>query len=185
WPKSDISDFGGGGGLGRGVSKARRAAAFLAFIASMLLTATASAADDDFAYGRRLYLDKAQCAYCHGWAADGAGEPQANGGAANLRDTKMNRDQLIEIILCGRPGTPMPHFDEQAYTDQRCYGLSEAELGGKTPSLPPGATLQKREAAAVADYLLAKVIGRGVVTREECEEVYGAGARSCGQYPGK
>src|SRR5262249_57270184 len=72
WPKSDISDFGGGGGLGRGVSKARRAAAFLAFIASMLLTATASAADDDFAYGRRLYLDKAQCAYCHGWAADGA-----------------------------------------------------------------------------------------------------------------
>jgi mono/diheme cytochrome c family protein len=151
----------------------------------LLATLGASAADDDFAYGRRLYLDKAQCAYCHGWAADGAGEPQSNGGAANLRDTKMNRDQLIEIILCGRPGTPMPHFDEQAYTDQRCYGLSEADLGGKTPSLPPGATLQKREAAAIADYLLAKVIGRGPVTREECEEVYGERGRSCGQYPSK
>jgi hypothetical protein len=164
-----------------------RAAAFLAIIASMELAAlTASAADDDFAYGRRLYLDKAQCAYCHGWAADGAGEPQSNGGAANLRDTKMNRDQLIEIILCGRPGTPMPHFDEQAYTDQRCYGLSEAELGPKTPSLPPGATLQKREASAIADYLLAKVIGRGPVTREECEEVFSErGARACGQYPAK
>jgi hypothetical protein len=173
-----------GGGLGRGV--AGRAAAFLTLLTIPLLLPSASAADDDFAYGRRLYLDKAQCAYCHGWAADGAGEPQSNGGAANLRDTKMNRDQLIEIILCGRPGTPMPHFDEQAYTDQRCYGLSEAELGGKTPSLPPGATLQKREAAAIADYLLAKVIGRGPVTREECEEVFSErGARSCVQYPAK
>jgi hypothetical protein len=173
--------------LGRGVPKARRVSSLslVAALSLVALTLGAHAADDDFAYGRRLYLDKAQCAYCHGWAADGAGEPQSNGGAANLRDTKMNRDQLIEIILCGRPGTPMPHFDEQAYTDQRCYGLSEADLGGKTPSLPPGATLQKREASAIADYLLAKVIGRGGVTREECEEAYGPGARSCGQYPGK
>src|SRR5712672_4366854 len=116
--------------------------ALLAYITALLATLPAHAADDDFAYGRRLYLDKAQCSYCHGWAADGAGEPQSNGGAANLRDTRMNRDQLIEVILCGRPATPMPHFDEQAYTDQRCYGLSEAELGPKTPSLPPGATLQ-------------------------------------------
>jgi hypothetical protein len=28
---------------------------------------------DDFAYARRLYQDKAQCSFCHGWAADGAG----------------------------------------------------------------------------------------------------------------
>src|SRR5229473_193723 len=135
----------------------------------ILLAPLAAHAADDFAYGRRLYLDKAQCSYCHGWAADGAGEPQSNGGAANLRDSRMNRDQLIEVILCGRPATPMPHFDELAYTDNRCYGLSEAELGPKVPSLPPGSTLQKREAAAIADYLLAKVIGRGVVTRDECE----------------
>jgi mono/diheme cytochrome c family protein len=155
--------------------------ALLATIPILLATLTAQA--DDFAYGRRLYLDKAQCSYCHGWAADGAGEPQSNGGAANLRDSRMNRDQLIEVILCGRPATPMPHFDEFAYTDQRCYGLSEAELGAKVPSLPPGSTLQKREAAAIADYLLAKVIGRGAVTREECEEAFGQGARSCGQYP--
>ena len=173
-----------GEGGGEGVTATCRVTllSLLAALPLLLVSLAASAADDDFAYGRRLYLDKAQCSYCHGWAADGAGEPQSNGGAANLRDTKMNRDQLIEIILCGRPGTPMPHFDEQAYTDQRCYGLSEAELGPKVPSLPPGATLQKREAAAIADYLLAKVIGRGPVTRAECEEMFGAGARSCGEY---
>jgi mono/diheme cytochrome c family protein len=140
---------------------------------------------DDFAFARRLYLDKAQCSYCHGWAADGAGEPQSNGGAANLRQSFLNRDQLIEVIMCGRPGTPMPHYDDLAYTDKRCYGVTEAELGAQRPSPPPTTTLQKREIEAVADYLLAKVINRGPVTRGECEEMFGQGARSCGQYPSK
>ena len=87
-----------GEGGGEGVTAACRVSSLSLFaaLALLLTTLTASAADDDFAYGRRLYLDKAQCAYCHGWAADGAGEPQSNGGAANLRDTKMNRDQLVE-----------------------------------------------------------------------------------------
>jgi mono/diheme cytochrome c family protein len=156
--------------------------------AALLATAFAAAtgaAVDDFAYGRRLYLDKAQCSYCHGWAADGAGEPQSNGGAANLRQSFLNREQLIEVIMCGRPGTPMPHYDEAAYTDKRCYGMTEAELGTSVPALPPGATLQKREVEAIADYLLAKFIGRGGVTREECEEAFGAGARACSGYPAK
>jgi mono/diheme cytochrome c family protein len=138
---------------------------------------------DDFAYARRLYQDKAQCSFCHGWAADGAGEPQSNGGAANLRNSFLNRDQLIEVIMCGRPGTPMPHFDEQAYTDDRCYGMTAAELGPQAPALPPGSTLRKREAEVIADYLLARIIGHGPVTREECEEVFGEHARTCGQYP--
>jgi mono/diheme cytochrome c family protein len=151
-------------------------------VAFVVAPLAAQAADE---YARRLYLDKAQCAYCHGWAADGAGEPQSNGGAASLRQSHLNREQLIEVIMCGRPATPMPHFDELAYTDKRCYGMTEAELGTQTPALPPGATLQKREVEALADYLLAKIIGRGPITREECEETFGSGARSCGQYPAK
>ena len=140
---------------------------------------------DDFDYARRLYLDKAQCAFCHGWAGDGAGEPQSNGGAASLRQSFLNREQLVEVIMCGRPGTPMPRFDEDAYTDKRCYDITEAELGPNTPTLPPGSTLQKREAEAIADYIVAKLIGRGAVTREECLEVFGQDARSCGDYPPK
>jgi mono/diheme cytochrome c family protein len=148
--------------------------------------AAAPARADDYAFGRRLFLDKAQCLYCHGWAGDGAGEPQSNGAAANLRATPLRRDQLVEVITCGVPGKAMPHFDEQAYTDKRCYGVTEAELGRDTPALPPGSTLNRREIEAVADYLLAKVIGRGaVITREECEEAYGEGARQCERYPAK
>jgi mono/diheme cytochrome c family protein len=159
------------------------ACALLAFVI-VQVGVTASSADD-FTYGRRLYLDKAQCSYCHGWAADGAGDPQSNGGGANLRQSFLNRAQVIEVIMCGRPGTPMPRYDEDAYTDPRCYGMTEAELGAKTPGLPPGSILQRREVEAVADYLLAKIIGRGPVTREECEEAFGTGARSCGEYPAK
>ena len=138
-------------------------------------------AADDFSYGRRLFLDKAQCSYCHGWAGDGAGEPQSNGGAANLRGSSLARDQLIEVIACGIPGTPMPHFDELGYTDKRCYDMTEAELGSRTPGQPHSTTLQRREIEVLADYLLAKIIRRGPVTRAECEETFGAGARSCGE----
>jgi hypothetical protein len=145
--------------------------------------AVATSHADDFAFGRPLSLDKAQCLYCHGWAGDGAGEPQSNGAAANLRVSPLKREQLIEVITCGVPGKAMPHFDEEAYADRRCYGVTEAELGRDTPPLPPGSTLNKRE-IEVADYLLAKVVGRGrVIAREECEEAYGAGARESVRYP--
>jgi hypothetical protein len=118
----------------------------------MLLIAAAwlspAAADDDFAYGRRLFLDKAECSFCHGWAGDGSGHPKSPGRAANLRKSQLGRDALVTVILCGIPGTAMPHFDELAYTDQRCYGMTEAELGARTPTLPPSTTLQRREASA-------------------------------------
>ncbi|HZN32056.1 MAG TPA: c-type cytochrome [Xanthobacteraceae bacterium] len=171
--------------IGRSSGSWSVAGALAMLLLAAALAAATGAAADDFAYGRRLYLDKAQCSYCHGWAADGAGEPQSNGGAANLRQSFLNREQLIEVIMCGRPGTPMPHYDEAAYTDKRCYGMTEAELGTSVPALPPGSTLQKREVEAIADYLLAKFIGRGAVTHEECEEVFGTGGRACGQYPAK
>ena len=152
----------------------------------MIVVASATAgAQDDFSYARRLYLDKAQCSYCHGWAGDGAGEGQSNGGAANLRQTRLNREQLVMVIMCGRPGTAMPHFDESAYSDKRCYGMTETQLGSRTPALPPGSTLQAREAEAIADYLLAKFVGRGAATRTECEESFGKGARACGEYSAK
>src|SRR5271154_144982 len=89
-------------------------AAFAAIVATAVSVPGAAAADDDFVYGRRIFQQKAQCPYCHGWAGDGSGEPQSSGGAANLRETKLTRDQLIEVISCGVPGKAMPRFDDQA-----------------------------------------------------------------------
>jgi mono/diheme cytochrome c family protein len=155
----------------------------LAAIALCLLLATPAFAQD-FSHGRRLYLEKADCQYCHGWAGDGAGGGQSPGGAANLRKSQLDRANLITVIRCGIPGTAMPHFEEEAYSDQRCYGMTEAELGSRTPPLPPSTTLPRRDIEVIADYLLAKVIGRGPVTREECFETLGERVRSCSDLPG-
>jgi Cytochrome C oxidase, cbb3-type, subunit III len=140
---------------------------------------------DDFSFGRRIFQDKAQCVFCHGWAGDGAGAPQSSGGAANLRETKLTRDQMIEVISCGRPSTAMPRFDDQAYAEKRCYGgVTEAALGQDLPSLPPGSLLQRREIEALADFLEAKIINHGPVTRDECLEAFGErAANTCAQYP--
>ena len=157
----------------------------LATAAMALIALSQGTLADDFAYGRRLFLEKAECSFCHGWPGDGSGHPQSPGRAANLRQSKLDRDSLIMVISCGIPGTAMPHFDEQAYTDKRCYGMTEAELGSRVPTLPPSTTLQKREIEIVADYLKAKIIGRGEITREECIENFGEHARSCDDYPAK
>jgi hypothetical protein len=155
-------------------------------IAGLLLTAitfASGASAQDFERGRRIFLEKADCAYCHGWAGDGAGQGQSPGGAANLRRSLLAREALITVISCGVPGTAMPHFDEGAYTDTRCYGVTEAELGSRTPPFPPSTTLVKREIDVLIDYLQAKIIGRGPITRAECLENFGERARSCNDYP--
>jgi hypothetical protein len=141
-------------------------------VAMAIVAVTTSAAAQDFSHGRRLFLEKADCQYCHGWAGDGAGGAQSPGGAANLRKSQLDRATLITVIRCGIPSTAMPHFEEEAYSDQRCYGMTEAELGSRTPPLE-----------VIADYLLAKVIGRGPVTREECFETLGERVRSCSDLP--
>ena len=126
-----------------------RALSFAAGIAGALVCASAAHAQNvDF--GKRIYHDKAVCSYCHGWAGDGAGEGQSSGGAADLRKTPLDRAQLIEVIKCGIPGKAMPHFDEAAYTDKRCYNSTEADMGANKPPLPPGSVLSQREIEALA-----------------------------------
>jgi mono/diheme cytochrome c family protein len=176
------------------VTKSCRSEQAVSYLATalfaLLITAALSPrarADDDFSYGRRIFKDKAQCVYCHGWAGDGAGEPQSSGGAANLRETKLTREQLIEVISCGIPGKAMPRFDDAAYSEKRCYnGVSEATVGQYLPPLPPGSVLTGREIGALVDFLQAKIISHGPPTREECIEAFGErAARTCSQYPEK
>ena len=158
-------------------------AGFIALVVALAPPGARAQPADASAFGKRLYHDKALCSYCHGWAGDGAGEGQSSGGAADLRKTPLTREQLIEIVKCGVPGKAMPHFDEAAYSDKRCYDSTDADLGSNTPPLPPGSVLSQREIEAVVDYLRAKMVGRGPITREECTEILGERVRSCADYP--
>jgi hypothetical protein len=130
-----------------------------AAVAVLTLVAGPAVAQDT-SFGQRLFQDKADCQFCHGINGDGRGDPRSPGRAANLHETTLTRSQLIEVIGCGRPGTEMPHFDKYAYEDTDCYGLKGKDLGGDAPHDPHSTGLTKREIEAVADYVIAKFVGK-------------------------
>ena len=127
----------------------------------------------------RIFRTKGDCQSCHGWAADGRKMDSQMPDGANLRTTKLDRDKLIIAIKCGVPGKAMPAFDRLAYSDGRCYGMTQAALT-KLGGLPdPPATLQVREIESVADFLFAKVVGKGPMDREKCIEYFGSEVEAC------
>jgi len=128
--------------------------------AAALLAWTNAAGAQDMSFGQRLFQEKADCQFCHGVNGDGHGDPRSPGKAPDLHKTRLDREQLIEVIACGRPGSEMPHFDKYAYEDKSCYGLSAAELGKNVPPEPHSTSLTKREITALADYILTSFVGK-------------------------
>jgi hypothetical protein len=134
---------------------------------------------ESVAAGMRIFRTKGDCQACHGWAADGRKMDTQMPDGANLRTTKLDRDKLIIAIKCGVPGKAMPAFDRLAYSDGRCYGMTQAALN-KLGGLPdPPATLQPREIESVTDFLLAKVVGKGPMDRAKCIEYFGTEVEAC------
>jgi hypothetical protein len=102
---------------------------------------------------------------------------------ANLRESVLDRETLILLIKCGRPGTGMPPFDKFAYSDGRCYGLKQADLKSPARQMPdPPATLQAREIDAIADFMFAKIIGKGPMDRAKCIDYWGSDVEACGEF---
>jgi mono/diheme cytochrome c family protein len=127
---------------------------------AVIVIGLGAARAQNVSFGERLFRDKADCQFCHGIDGDGRGDPRSPGRAANLQGTQLNRDQLIEVIACGRPGTEMPHFDKYAYEDTDCYGLKGKDLGADAPHYPHSTPLTRREIEAVADYIIATFVGK-------------------------
>ena len=170
-------------------SRIRRAVVTFAMLAGMLLVAPVHLAAQtpdasDVAEGARLFRQKGNCQSCHGWAGDGRKMDSQMPDGANLRETSLDRTALIMTIKCGLPGTGMPPFDKFAYSDGRCYGLKQADLrqAGQRLSDPP-ATLQNREIEFIADFMFAKMIGKGPMNHEKCIEFWGQEAEACAEFP--
>jgi len=137
----------------------------------------------DIADGMRLYQQKGNCQACHGWAGDGRKTDSQMPDGANLRDTKLNRSGLVMTIKCGRLNSQMPAFDKFAYTDGRCYGKTQADLKSYATRMPdPPATLQQREIDLIADFLIAKIVGKGPMDRAKCVEFWGSETEVCKQF---
>ena len=120
----------------------------------------ATAAAQSVSFGDRLFHEKADCQFCHGMNGDGHGDPRSPGKGSDLHATKLDREQLIHVIRCGRPGAQMPHFDKYAFEDDSCFGLSAAALGKLLPPEPHSTSLTPREIQAVADYIVATYKGK-------------------------
>ena len=134
----------------------------------------------DIAEGMRLYEQKGNCQACHGWAADGRKADSQMPDGANLRESKLNRSGLVTVIKCGRLNTQMPAFDKFAYSDGRCYGKTQADLKSYPTRMPdPPATLQAREIELLADFLMAKVVGKGPMDHARCVEFWGSEVDAC------
>jgi hypothetical protein len=153
--------------------------------AALLVSMAASAyAQGNVSLGTEIWRNKGACQGCHGWAGDGHKMDSQLPDGANLRETALDRDALILTIKCGRPGRGMPAFDKFAYSDGRCYGMKLADLqkDGLTMA-DPAAPLQPREIEAVVDFLAAKVIGQGSMTRAKCIAFWGEDVAVCGALP--
>src|SRR5690242_21876171 len=127
----------------------------------------------DIADGMRLYQQKGNCQAGHGWAGDGHKTDSQMPDGPNLRETKLNRAGLILTIKCGRLNSQMPAFDKFAYSDGRCYGKKQADLKAYPTRMPdPPSTLQQREIDLIADFLMAKIVGKGPMDHDKCVEFW-------------
>jgi hypothetical protein len=137
---------------------------------------------EDLAEGMRLFQQKGDCQACHGWAGDGRKMDSQMPDGADLRATKIDRQTLVTTIKCGRPGTGMPAFDKFAYTDGRCFGLKQADLRARNLQMSdPPATLTPNEIGLLADFMLAKVVGKGPMNRAQCVEFWGSRVDACSE----
>ncbi len=122
---------------------------------------------------------RANCFGCHKWHGNGGGG--YGGDALSLRKTELTREQIIETVGCGRPGTGMPFFTRGAYDTIKCYDMTRQEAGGQ---MPPEANtyLRPNDIEAVADYVIAHIKGKGEPNYAECTGFFGDASRVCNIY---
>jgi mono/diheme cytochrome c family protein len=155
-------------------------AAALVFV---LFAGTPSAAENSAESGQAVYK-RANCVGCHKWHGDGGG---GYGGAAlSLRKTELDKQQIMDTVKCGRPGTGMPYFSHDSYPpneEPRCYSLSAKDLETMHVA-QANIFLRTEEIAAVADYVLGSIKGKGDPNLADCTAFFGEESKACDVYRG-
>src|ERR1700761_7166242 len=154
----------------------------LAVIAVIAPTTGAAAQSADPTDAGKAVFKRANCVGCHKWHGNGGGG--YGGDALSLRKTQLTREQIIETVGCGRPGTGMPFFTRGAYDTVTCYGMNREQVGKE---IPPEANvfLRPDDVAAGADYVLAHIKGKGEPSYDECTDFFGTTSRVCDIYKPK
>tara|TARA_B100002052_G_C15656858_1_gene495401 strand:- start:102 stop:617 length:516 start_codon:yes stop_codon:yes gene_type:complete len=145
----------------------------------VLLSTNLYADEKSILLGQKLWKKSLKCGYCHGPFGNGSGDPRSPGKAANLRVTQLDKDGLMEIIACGIPGTEMPYFHRSAYKKPEiCWDTLAEDLGEDMPKKGKK-MISDKSVIAIADYIIARLKGRGDITAAECEEYFSVGSKRC------
>jgi len=146
------------------------------------VAASAAAATDpllagaDLARGKEVFAKVGVCVSCHGWDGDGKGKnPRSEGAAALLRESQLDAAGFIEIISCGIPGTPMPYHDNQAYKDDRCYGMT-ADMFEPGQEPHKGKAIRQEDIVNLVAYMQTTIQGKPPATYEDCAAYFEASA---------
>ena len=130
---------------------------------------------ENFKYGVSVYK-KANCMGCHSWHGKGGG---GYGAGVSLRITNLDRDSIIEIIKCGKPGTGMPYFSKKSYVKEKCYDtLFEDYENENIRPISSKKFINDRQVQALADFILENFKNKEL-TKEYCENFFEKGSRVC------
>ncbi len=134
-------------------------------------------AQSNIDYGMQIFK-KGNCKSCHLWHGDGGNS--YGGSAMSIRETGLDKDNIIKIIECGRPGTNMPYFSKKAYKDDRCFGLKLEDFEGdqKNRPLPARKKLNDRQINALVDFIISDLKGKEI-TKEYCIKYFGKPTKTC------
>jgi hypothetical protein len=148
-------------------------------VASAAMTASVAAQSADPTDAGKAVFKRANCFGCHKWHGNGGGS--YGGDALSLRKTELTREQIMEAVECGRPGTGMPFFTRGAYDSVKCYGMNREDIG--IQMLREATTfLRASDVEAVADYVIAHIKGKGEPNYSECVDFFGNASRVCDVY---
>jgi mono/diheme cytochrome c family protein len=142
------------------------------------IPAQCQGAVDPTAAGKAVFK-RANCMGCHKWHGNGGGG--YGGDALSLRKTQLTREQIIETVRCGRPGTGMPFFERGAYDTSKCYDMNRQQAGDQMPQ-EANVFLRPKDIEDVADYVIAHIKGKGEPTFAECTAFFSETSRVCDIY---
>ena len=140
----------------------------------------------DIADGMRLFQQKGNCQACHGWAGDGhKTDSQMPDGAQLARDQAQPRrsghDDQVRAAQLPDAGLRQVRLQRRAMLRQEAGRLKAYP----TRMPDPPATLQQREIELIADFLIAKVVGKGPMNHAKCVEFWGSETDACKEFPNR
>jgi len=125
------------------------------------------------------------CQLCHGWNGNGGRQFEDLAGRTYdpgppLTESTMTREEMIEIIACGKLGTSiMPQYLENAWKPEHpCWGKTAAEVPDGERAGLWGAPLYLDEIEAVVLWIQTAYQGKQM-SLEHCLLYFGPESRGC------